>query len=112
MKTKHTPGPWRVSHTGVILGPSIGCSSPIVAQMPVWFANPAPGHASQSIQDANARLIASSPALLAALETVLAWSEHPDGNLLPPHPPLAAMVREKDSVVRAAIAAATGEDKL
>lgn len=39
---------------------------PVVARMPFWIAAP-PGHATQDLNAANARLIAAAPDLLAAL---------------------------------------------
>lgn len=67
-----TAGPWRVEYNGEILGPRCGSSSPIIATMPVWWAKlRGQGHASQELQEANARLIAAAPELYAACEKIL-----------------------------------------
>ncbi len=74
---KHTPGPWRIDpFDGKILGPTIGASSPIVAQMPVWWPHKLPcEHVSQELQASNARLISAAPELLNALELAQATIE-------------------------------------
>jgi len=59
MKTTHTPGPWRVTHTGAHVG--VECE---LGSICYYIGNGAE-------DNSNARLIASAPALLAALET--AW---------------------------------------
>lgn len=76
METEHTPGPWR-NRQGLIFGTSKGgCqlkeSDFMVAQIRGW------GHLQYlgeekaiAIQEANARLIAAAPELLAACEAAI-----------------------------------------
>jgi len=71
MKTSnHTPGPWEISQfDGSILGQINGSSREIIAKMPAWFNGAIAGkHATQDHLLANARLIASAPELLEALQ--------------------------------------------
>ncbi len=57
MREKHTPGPWRIGDAGhTVFGPPNG--------------NPSPQTIASNCTRANARLIASAPALLAALEEI------------------------------------------
>lgn len=61
MNTQHTPGPWRV------------CSGMVETArgIPVAHMDRAPGNGTQPVErDANARLIAAAPELLAALQRI------------------------------------------
>ena len=83
--TTHTPGPWRVLHKTGVFPMDSDC----------WTIGTAEQHRKE--HEANARLIAAAPDLLAALQEVLPLAEnwgHPD------HPGITAG--------RAAIARATG----
>ena len=67
MKTQHTPGPWYFlpDRNGRLqVGPSINYT---VAEMCV---TPLEG------QEANARLIATAPELLEALQEIMSWEEN------------------------------------
>ena len=61
METKHTPGPWELRGTQTI----IGADSTVVATV----NRPMGGNRVQ--EEANARLIAAAPSLLAALQRLL-----------------------------------------
>ena len=63
--TKHTPGPWVVGTTDkTLIGGLRGFSYSNIAQTIVI---PAHGHKKHAIAEANARLIAAAPEMLAAL---------------------------------------------
>lgn len=98
MKTQHTPGPWTIEEGG---GNNLRVvednphSSAIICEMPTWYC-------AKDECDANARLIAESPALLKSLELALKGLEK-----------LATLTgHESDELnaqqARAAIAKATG----
>ncbi len=59
MNTKHTPGPWEVSHTDQCT--YVGATEMCIAEI---FDE------SEGSYEANARLIAAAPELLAALRTI------------------------------------------
>lgn len=108
---KHTPGPW---HIGQPLDPTHSSDASIYAEIPSrnnpkWIARIyGEGSASKIVEErnANARLIASAPFLLLAVEEILAELD----NRPPPrqgyrHPPdTGGMV-----LARQAIAQATGQ---
>lgn len=60
MKSAHTPGPWIVESDGSTVAMGDQCV----------ITSPAPDGASRATECANARLIASAPDMLAALEAV------------------------------------------
>ena len=94
---KHTPGPWCISPIdGDIVGDSNGVSSVIVARMPLMSAVRGPG---REAQNANARLIASAPDLLAACRAIV--GDCPDAGE-PGHIDFGeAMVMARDAIARA-----------
>jgi len=81
--TKHTPGPWEYvpsteNHGAYICGPwgSTVCdcyTMTVPGPFNGWKAKPVPFHG--EAMDANARLIAAAPDLLAALKDLLAYVE-------------------------------------
>jgi hypothetical protein len=84
MNTQHTPGPWRVSGKATI---NAGRS---------WIAS-----VSTSNRDANARLIAAAPDLLAAAQGALNYIENTESEL--------GITLYSGDWLRAAIAKATGQ---
>ena len=86
MTTKHTPGPWEVDGIGQVIVP---------ARPPAWrtLADVYSVHGDEDQADADARLIAAAPELLAALEDLLPYLED----------------CRMDAGARAAIAKAKGE---
>ena len=72
METKHTPGPWSVEKDGLYL---IGASG---AGNVAYVGTPFVGDA-----EANARLIAAAPAMLAALQQIVADYDYEKGNCKP-----------------------------
>jgi hypothetical protein len=92
-EVKHTPGPWTVKgEVGKTLCVTDGDSAYIVDRFHL------PGFRMMAEHEANARLIAASPDMLAALEAIVAPGSG------------AAMHREVWEKVRAAIAKAKGEN--
>ena len=87
MNAKHTPGPWKVSMN------QIKSNYDTVAQV---FT-----HLVQGRNEANARLIASAPDLLEALEDCVAVMDRELAGL--------KVIQPELSAARAAIAKATGE---
>jgi hypothetical protein len=90
MTTTHTPGPWFASGTDV---KPLG-NRPIIC----WTGTP-----ERALPEAraNARLVAAAPALLAALQAILAKHDDRDG--------MSDMWPREAALARAAIAAAKGE---
>ena len=73
MKTQHTPGPWKHANRGDYDTSGIGIFANNNAGMPYYVAMASyMGTADRSYAEANARLIASAPELLSALEFLLA----------------------------------------
>ena len=64
-ETKHTPPPWRYYRGSYPVGPAI---VPAKGPAIISFFNECPDLRSESEHEANARLIAAAPDLLAALE--------------------------------------------
>lgn len=106
MNTKHTPGPWSQSHRKSGNGYStteVYCAAGQTIATLAWYPVPTPTGTTTS-REANARLIAAAPDLLAALqdlfgaelEKCMAFDGHDDQ--------MEAVER-----ARAAIAKATGE---
>lgn len=95
MNTQHTPGPWNVfcaANAAFTRHPLIVSDAGEVAKA-TWAG-------SEQQTNANARLIAAAPDLLAALQMVnRIWSHDQTANLAPDSPV---------AIVRAAIAKATG----
>lgn len=100
MQTTHTPGPWAVQVTG-------GTAECVSATEPGLWA--VVEGADYETRAANARLIAAAPAMLGALLDALPYVE----DVLSDPAQLAAFkpgtVQRHAKVIRAAIAAATGE---
>lgn len=110
-KVKHTPGPWEIEFdpwhfdtASTVVGGEKVKAKGIGQQMLVQVG----GWASPTEQEANARLIATAPELLEALEELLA--------VAPAHPPAAGLIvgiEERHSLAikraRAAIAKAMGD---
>jgi hypothetical protein len=67
VETKHTPGPWRVDIADTVKGPN----GERVAD--AWI------HEAIEVSEANARLIAAAPDLLAACESLSDWLEYTMG---------------------------------
>lgn len=107
MKTTHTPGLWRINGSQIT---AQGDMRTLVAVVPSKEdAIPRPDAAAKTFaeRDANSRLIASAPALLAALELALATLERVEP--AHPHGPFST-VRGSIDAARAAVALARGED--
>lgn len=95
-KAKHTPGPWEVSNLLRSYGSVyVRADRNFVRVYDEW--------GSEEMQLANARLIASAPELLEALEGLLCWCQGYEADKLNPH-----AFSHMESA-RAAIAKATGE---
>jgi hypothetical protein len=107
MTTNHTPGPWRyVEHTanaGGTIAARFGLADLIIADIPTTVNERGFGHLEA---DANARLIASAPDLLAALEKHVEWVERDKDGAIDPEWDYDTMVGQ---YIRAAIARAKGE---
>jgi hypothetical protein len=73
METKHTPGPWSLKRENGRFAIIPDCRSPIALAYTAFNGLP------QEKDEANARLIAAAPDLLAALEAVLAANPLPAG---------------------------------
>jgi hypothetical protein len=113
MKTKHTPGPWESTwgwrddahgpKKGLHVWSGRSDGEPPIAEIP-------DNHRLDGAQEANARLIAAAPALLAALEAIMVAPVRPcttDGGTKG----YALMVWDYNwDDARAAIAAAKGEE--
>jgi len=110
VSVKHTPGPWGVDEMLTINAPSTlmvaECSC--AANRPMWSGT---DYSTRSHQEANARLIASAPDLLHALDTIggLCRALRAGG----PDPidlkGLSDALSEAVDIAHAAIAKATGE---
>lgn len=71
----HTPGPWRVGRAGPNLCPTVGTETGLMVAMVT--------HGEGHPTEANAKLIATAPELLAALQELVAseWEYMDDGDL-------------------------------
>lgn len=77
MNDKHTPGPWQY-HGGVVEAPINGTSPPtiICERISAGERGYGPLAKRQAVADADGRLIAAAPELLAALRSfAIAWSQ-------------------------------------
>ncbi len=74
---KHTPGPWHLNGTSAWADSCKDRGSIFTCQLRTGTHIPADQN------EANARLIAASPDLLAACKTALYWAEHPNGTAYP-----------------------------
>ena len=104
-ETKHTPGPWETDRNNVHLTQIATIHQCLNNDwVEVWSPN-ALG-ASEEEMEANARLIAAAPDLLAALESIASMYDYEAacGDL-------ASRLYEATCLARAAIAKATGETK-
>lgn len=104
MNTKHTPGPWAVYYQNgdkpyIVAEQGKNLDNPIICEMCLDVPPQIIGGV--AIEDANARLVASSPDLLEALDRILKAANASDSN-----EPLLGWVADTAS---AAIAKATGE---
>ncbi len=100
--SKHTPGPWRIkqSDSGHWFVVSGGTGNPIAQTLrKVW----------RTEDEANARLIAAAPDLLAALEKLAQYADTCELFLRETHPGKADALGKRVSCARAAIAKAKGE---
>lgn len=82
-ETKHTPGPWRITDGGNVCN-CVGHTLHDEGHVCIAFAQPVPEG------EANARLIAAAPELLAALE----WCEQVYGNDWPENASIRETIRE------------------
>ena len=76
METKHTPGPWRVAKMRAMTGPTeemLTVEGGIETDAPERVARV--GFEVTETAEADARLIAAAPELLAALQQTVAWME-------------------------------------
>ena len=123
--TKHTPGPWKVSQPSYWINAPHCCErGPMhVADARGWGHLTGKGHGAHgmeakeaiAIQEANAKLIAAAPDLLAACQAMAEWDAAE--NQLPPYDSdngasfdqCMALCRDAFDKARAAIAKATGE---
>lgn len=75
MSAAHTPGPWKVHtnytvpHGSYNMGRDVGPNQRAVCTVIGAFEHPTPGEEAE----ANARLIAAAPELLAALQDAVCW---------------------------------------
>lgn len=106
-KTSHTPGPWEAKPTG----PWDGWDGWSVEDAFGSVVCDAHGSQFSGTREANARLIAASPDLLEALQSVWLWAENQsDAQSKGGHETFdLMMLREQRDIARAAIARATGE---
>ena len=103
-KPEHTPGPWTLFHDETetrVEGPDLGQRA-LIGALPIHRFGSADRVPCLSVQDANARLIAAAPALLAALERLQRAYDQKAMTPVHEYAPLWADVR-------AAIRAAKGE---
>jgi hypothetical protein len=106
IESKHTPGPWKAQlREGYVRHHAKGQWEVVSAYETEWWIADAAPHT--GCDEANARLIAAAPELLAALETVLSWAEPVAGD----NRDKEAAANEEASIAlaRAAIAKAEGE---
>lgn len=82
MSTKHTPGPWKAGPPATGLNPSehryIHAGGELVARASAGYA---PNHRLAGQLDANARLIAAAPELLAAAKAALDFISSMPGDM-------------------------------
>ena len=97
--SKHTPGPWKITHTalnGYRVSDSTGWGVAVVLK--------------DTNDDANARLIAAAPQMLEALEACAAYWHCKRSPGIPEHSELVSLSAEQaQRLIKAAIAAAKGE---
>lgn len=124
--SKHTPGPWKVvteEHPHYLGGthverriftvwkhPQLKDSMGVVNNsigIPAIKGDPAVRFV--SIEEADAHLIASAPAMLEALEKYIAWCAAEDNHALVSFQTRNQMCRDAEDAARAAIRAAKGE---
>lgn len=96
MSAHHTPGPWQMHKD-----PSRQIGWNVTVPHPSGL-----GHLANVYDEANARLIAASPDMLAALRRVVLHAEQ--GRLIPEH--ASAQLLEISDAARAAIAKAEGRE--
>lgn len=95
---QHTPGPWEPHlNEWTMQWSARDTSGRVVARPETWFV-------AANVQEANARLIAAAPDLLAALRSISAMLPSDEG--LGGHAPMTAFIA-MSSRIRAAIAKAT-----
>jgi hypothetical protein len=76
MSTKHTPGPWDAHGTTLLGAPAISLTT--CKLFPRFIC-----HVEGENREADAKLIAAAPEMLARLEQALAYLEHPDVLAIP-----------------------------
>ena len=110
MKTQHAPGPWKAQGSRIIQAGKMEAWQLIIASLPTTIdPRPTPDAAAKeyATRDANARLIAAAPELLATLERLLsianngAVMRHETGK------PAWSFIDEVKTQARAAITKAT-----
>jgi hypothetical protein len=99
MTDRHTPGPWWIDNRNI----RSATVKPDWMPKGIKLATVVEGAVGSAESDANARLIAAAPDLLAALQAIMEWAGTEEGyQALPFEPPW-------NPQVQAAIARATGE---
>ena len=97
--SKHTPGPWKTTHSevnGYRVSDSTGWGVAVVLK--------------DTNDEANARLIAAAPQMLEALEACAAYWHCKRSPGIPEHSELVSLSAEQaQKLIRAAMAAAKGE---
>ena len=79
MSTTHTPGPWFTHYEGAVLH-VIPCTHPTAGTVQICTAN-GTAYRAKTETEANFRLIAAAPELLAALENIVGlWADSEQNN--------------------------------
>lgn len=99
----HTAGPWTVRRFDRNIGKVPNTGFHVIDGQGVVISEAFPAPHAVAINEANARLIASAPDLLAALRLMVAAGEESARSSQPYPPPVECM-----AIARAAIAKATG----
>lgn len=110
MTTQHTPGPWKAQGSRIVQAGKMEAWQLIIASLPTTIdPRPTPDAAAKeyATRDANARLIAAAPELLATLERLLSIAN--DGAVMRHETgkPAWSFIDEVKTQARAAITKAT-----